>query len=91
MSRYSKCKNCGGEEIYSPQKAMLVCERCGSTFPVKESKSNLVQRVYDSSYVIEENKNIDVSYRCLSCGTKSVVGYDGEVKRCSGVTLVLNP
>ncbi len=80
---YSKCKNCGGEEIYNPDTGMLNCERCGSSFLVKENNKTPVRRMYDPSLVIEENKDIKVVYKCSTCGTQSIVGLDKEVKRCS--------
>ena len=79
--KVSRCKNCNGELIFDPDSAVLVCERCGSTFPVQENKSSQIRREYDSSYIIENNDD-GVAYRCATCQAKSVVGYN-EVKRCS--------
>lgn len=83
MANYSRCANCGGELLFNPETAMLVCDRCGSTFQVKEGNSSFVRRAYTSSYSPAENQNETVKYTCRTCGAKSVVGTDGEVKRCS--------
>lgn len=83
MADYSKCDNCGGEEVYNPETGMLVCERCGSTFPVKESQTATVRRMYSTAYTPNDNKNVVIKYTCSTCGAKSVVGTDGEVKRCA--------
>ena len=83
MSEYSKCLNCGGEEVYEPEKAMVVCERCGSTFAVKEGVSDNLRRSYSSTYSPDANKNVVVKYTCSTCGAQSVVGRDSEVKRCA--------
>ena len=83
MANYSKCTNCGGEEYFNPETGILVCDRCGSTFPVKEGAGSFVRRNYDSSYSLNGNRNEVVRYSCMTCGAKSVVGTDGEVKKCA--------
>ena len=83
MSELSKCMNCGGEEIYNPETGLLLCERCGSAFPVQENQSGQIRRMYTTSYSPNENKNVSIKYSCSTCGAKSVVGTNGEVKRCA--------
>lgn len=83
MANLSRCKNCDGEKLFDPAKGMLVCERCGSTYAVKETGDDPVRREYAPSYIPEENKNILNKYECSSCGAKIVVGTNNEVKRCS--------
>lgn len=83
MSGFSTCANCGGELVFNPESSMLVCDRCASTFPVKDGKNEFVRRVYSSSYSPNENRNEVIKYVCETCGAKSVVGTSGEVKRCA--------
>ena len=83
MAHYSRCKNCGGEQTFKPEKGVLVCERCGGSAPVKEGSGGVIKRMYSPTYSPSDNLHTSVKYRCATCGTSSVVGTDGEVKRCS--------
>lgn len=79
----NKCVNCGGENTYNPEKGLVCCDRCGSSFPVKERKRRVIKRQYTSMYSPEENKQETIKYFCDTCGAQSVVGDDGEIKRCA--------
>ena len=68
MTNYSKCMNCGGEEFFNPETGMLVCDRCGSSFPVKEGTGSFLRRSYSSDYSPNENRNDVIKYTCSTCG-----------------------
>lgn len=83
MEKSLRCVNCFGEKTFNPDKKVLVCERCGSQFPIKGSKGGIVRREYTPSYIPVSNQETIIKYTCETCGTKSVFGSDVEVKRCS--------
>ena len=83
MSKLTRCENCTGELSYSPQKEMIVCTCCGSSFPIKVKKEKELKRKYDIAYTPMENREVLAVYRCETCGTKSIVGTDNVVRRCS--------
>lgn len=83
MSELSRCPNCRGEQVFNPDKGFLVCERCGSSFPVKETEGKIIRREYSPTFVPQTNTKLDVKYTCTTCGAKSVVGSDEEQRRCA--------
>lgn len=78
---YSRCANCGGEQMFNIEKGVLVCERCGSSAPVKEELGKPLQRVYSPTFAY--NNIVADRYVCENCGAKVVVGKSGEIKRCA--------
>lgn len=83
MARLSKCKNCTGELSYNAEADMLQCAWCGSSFPIKEKPQAELRRRYDSSYSPAENREIEIGYKCSTCGTKLMAGTDTDISRCS--------
>lgn len=81
MQNFSKCPNCGGEEYFNPETGMLVCERCGGTFPVNEPSTQPTKREYTPTF--QPNNVESNQYECATCGAKIVVGSNGEVHRCA--------
>lgn len=82
MEEYTRCPNCNGEKVYNVEKGMLVCSRCGSNFPVDESGEKPIRRLYTPTYSYDSNNTEGTQYECETCGARSVVGTNGEVKRC---------
>lgn len=83
MSKNSKCKNCTGGLFFNADKNMLECSWCGSQFPVKEKKNSQIRRAYTSSYSPIENQDVELGYKCSTCGTKLMAGTEDELTRCT--------
>ena len=83
MAKLSRCSNCTGELIFKPETGTLICERCGSSFPVNEGDTRPIIRAYSPTYVPEENKNISEEYSCTTCGAKIVSGSNETIRRCA--------
>lgn len=78
---YSRCANCGGEQNFNIEKGVLVCERCGSSAPVKEELGKPLQHVYSPTFTY--TNTVANRYVCENCGAKVVVGKSGEINRCA--------
>lgn len=83
MVNVNRCKNCTGELTFDAKDNMLECQWCGGKFPIKERKSSELRRKYDSSYSPLENQDIEISYKCSTCGTKLIAGTETDIFRCS--------
>jgi len=83
MTKLTRCKNCTGELVFSPDKNALSCERCGSQFNIKERANSNIKRMYDPSYVPQEKLDNQVTYKCSSCSSRIIAGTDCEIHRCS--------
>lgn len=77
----SHCQNCGGEMRFKPDVGMIVCERCGSSFPVTETGQKPTRRPYLQTFTIQ-NEEVE-SFQCATCGANMLVGSNGEVTRCA--------
>lgn len=83
MSNFSKCPNCGGPISYSPEKKVLWCEHCKSTFGIDLPKTQAkLLRQYSPDFVPEKTPNVVNQYICESCGTAHIVEAEKQSKRC---------
>ena len=65
---FYRCKSCGGNVTYNPDKKKMICESCGN-----EGEPELISQ--DKKHVCNncgaeiEADQIDLSLKCPSCGT----------------------
>lgn len=72
-----KCKNCGGELIFNPEKQEFVCEYCMSNFTQAELEAlepdvNEAHKEETSFEKVEEKAEDTNLYVCQSCGAEIV-------------------
>ena len=73
----NKCKSCGDDLIYSPDKKCLYCISCKSTFDVN-SKTGLPKHNFDEAKELTTHKNSEwlnqnKSLQCPNCGAKTIL------------------
>lgn len=65
----SKCKNCGSELIFSPEKGCLVCKHCDTNYYLQNTNIDTVLvRQYDYNFHPNELNQKLQAYRCDMCG-----------------------
>lgn len=82
MKNLTKCTNCGGGLIYSPQKNALICAHCESVFALPIKKREKLLRKYSIDYVPEIEGATQNVYQCHTCGSTYAVAEDKISTRC---------
>lgn len=84
-----KCKNCGADMVYDPEKGALHCAYCDATRTV--NRRGCAKRDFMSSLKDGEVKFDDSTYKCPNCGaTMKLAPFDTAVKcpYCGGTNVV---
>ncbi|MBQ0017372.1 MAG: hypothetical protein KBT30_01920 [Clostridiales bacterium] len=67
-STIKKCKNCGGNLMFSPHFQCLYCENCNSQFEI-EKDTNIEKHEYSDNIKKDDNVvNSKKIYKCQNCG-----------------------
>lgn len=89
-SSIKKCKNCGGNLVFSPSLQALKCEKCGSKNEITKNSNIVKHDITEKNEKVKTNKNITV--RCESCGANVIVTNNAHASNCSycGSSVVLH-
>lgn len=70
----NECENCGGNISFSPKDKGLLCESCGSVFPIKYD-FNIKKNEFEQAKVLnsKESDQSVQSFKCNSCGANIVL------------------
>ncbi len=79
-SENKKCKNCGGNLVFSPSFQCLKCENCGSTQSVNKD-DNIALHPYSAGLSTSSSQKAMI-FNCQNCGA-SVSGSNQISKSCS--------
>lgn len=91
QTKVNKCKNCGGNLVFSPSLQMLYCDLCKSTEPVPSVAFN-----FKHDFTVLDNKkytkNVSGVIRCQNCGSSVEVNGNNLAVTCPycDTSLVVN-
>lgn len=84
-SNQFKCSNCGGNLVYKPSAKKLFCDKCYSSFEIKEESVGELHSLYEKrgnsesySQFIEANK----MFKCNNCGASVILNKYEISKKC---------
>jgi len=79
----SKCKNCGSELWFNPQKGTLDCRYCQTNYflPTKNDKAVLV-RQYDAGFHPNQLNKTLFAYKCDTCQNIYYMSSEEKSKKC---------
>ena len=79
----SKCKNCGSELWFNPQKGTLDCRYCQTNYflPTKNDKAVLV-RQYDAGFHPNQLNKTLFAYKCDTCKNIYYMSSEEKSKKC---------
>ena len=79
----SKCKNCGGELFYNPQKKCISCKYCETTFFLpKKTEDAFIVRQYDGAFHPNQLNQGLTAYECQSCKNIYYMSSEEKSKKC---------